>query len=78
LTQRKKSGKIFSRERKREKMYALRFDGFIQSGRYTFEDAKATWKVDSRNTNLYEYDCSVVEVDEDGKSVRTVSFEELK
>jgi hypothetical protein len=60
-----------------EKKFALRYDGFIQSGRYTFEDAKATWKVDSRNTNLYEYDCSVVEVDENGKSVRVVDFAEL-
>jgi hypothetical protein len=60
-------------------MYAIRYDGFVQSHRPydSLEQAREVYKSDSKNKFLYEYDCSVVEI-VDGKVVRTVSFEELK
>jgi hypothetical protein len=65
------------------KMYALRYDGFIQHIIYdNLEDAKKAYKRDVKNTLLYEYDCAVVEVEvfTSGKvkTIRTLSFEELK
>lgn len=61
------------------KIFAIAFDGFIQYARYNnLEDAKAVWKRDIKNRLLYEYDCSVYELDSNGKIIRVVSFEELK
>lgn len=60
--------------------FALAFDGFIQDYRLydTIAEAKVVWERDIRNTLLFQYDCSVYEVDENKKYVRTVSLEELR
>ena len=59
--------------------FVIGYDGFLQREYpYTFEQAKARWQKDVKNRWLYEYDCSVYEVDETGKIVRNVSYEELK
>lgn len=60
-------------------MFAIAHDGFVQDRRYeTIEEAKQVWKRDIQNRWLYEYDCSVYELNEDGTSKRVVSYEELK
>jgi hypothetical protein len=67
------------KEKERKKMYALRFDGFIQSSVYhTVEDAKIAYNSAVKNTLLYEYDCAVVMIDDSRKVIRVLSFEELK
>jgi hypothetical protein len=60
-------------------MFAIAFDGFIQTARYaTLEEAKKQWEKDIKNRFLYEYDCSVYELSSEGKVVRVVGFNELK
>jgi len=60
-------------------MFAIAFDGFIQTARYaTIGEARVQWKKDILNRFLYEYDCSVYELDDSGKIVRIVGYEELK
>jgi len=62
-----------------EKRFAMSYDGFVQRERpYTFEEAKARWQKDILNRFLYEYDCSVYELNEDGSTKGVVPFEELK
>lgn len=62
-----------------EKRFVIGYDGFLQRERpYTFEEAKAHWIKDIKNTLLYEYDCSVYELNEDGSTKGVVPFEELK
>jgi len=64
---------------KMEKKFAIVYDGFIQRERpYTFEQAKEHWKKDIQNRWLYEYDCSVYELNEDGSVNRNVPYQELK
>jgi hypothetical protein len=54
-------------------MFALRFDGFIQSATYaTLAEAQEALKIASKNRFLYEYDCVIVEIDENRKSIRVV------
>lgn len=62
-----------------EKRFAIAYDGFVQRERpYTLEEAKAVWTKDIKNRWLYEYDCSVYELNEDGSTKGVVPFEELK
>lgn len=62
-----------------EKRFAIAFDGFVQREiLYTLEEAKVAWSTKIKNPWLYEYDCSVYELDSDGKVVRVVGYEELK
>lgn len=62
-----------------EKRFAIAFDGFVQSERlYTLDEAKVVWDRDIKNRLLYEYDCSVYELDENKKPIRVVSYEELR
>ena len=62
-----------------ENRFAISYDGFIQRERpYTFEQAKENWKRDIQNRYLYEYDCSVYELNEDGSVNRHVSYKELQ
>lgn len=59
-------------------MFAIAYDGFVQNARYsTFEEARAQWAKDIKNKWLYEYDCSVYELDENGSTKRVVGYEEL-
>lgn len=59
-------------------MFALMFDGFVQGYRFDdFAAAKSAWIVASNNPLLYEYDCALVEVDNVGKIVRRISYQEL-
>jgi hypothetical protein len=59
-------------------MFAIAFDGFIQTARYaTVEEAKIQWKKDIKNKWLYEYDCSVYELDEKGWAKRVIGYDEL-
>lgn len=60
--------------------FAIAFDGFIQDYRLydTVAEAKVTWDRDIRNRFLFQYDCSVYEVDENKKFVRIVPLEELQ
>lgn len=62
-----------------EKRFAIAYDGFVQSqSMMTFEEAKVDWSQKIKNTFLYEYDCSVYELDENKKIVRVVPYEELR
>jgi hypothetical protein len=62
-----------------EKKFSIGYDGFIQIERmYTLEEIKPIWARDIKNRLLYEYDCSVYELDENRKPVRRVSSEELR
>ncbi len=59
-------------------MFAVAYDGFVQYGRYaTVEEARVRWEKDIKNKWLYEYDCSVYELDENEKIVRKVPFADL-
>jgi hypothetical protein len=59
-------------------MFAIAHDGFVQSARYaTLKEAESQWKKDIQNRWLYEYDCSVYEVDEKGLAKRVVGYDEL-
>ena len=59
-------------------MFAIAHDGFVQTARYsTIEEAKIQWQKDIKNRWLYEYDCSVYELDEKGWAKRVVAYEEL-
>jgi len=60
-------------------MFAIAHDGFVQNGRYsTIDEARIQWEKDIKNKWLYEYDCSVYELDEKGWAKRVVGYEELK
>lgn len=62
-----------------EKRFAIAFDGFVQSERlYTLEEAKVVWNRDIKNRLLYEYDCSVYELDDNKKVVKIVPYEDLR
>jgi len=55
-------------------MFAIAYDGFVQSARYsTIEEASVRYEKDVKNRFLYEYDCGIAEVDENGKFVRWVN-----
>lgn len=55
-------------------MFAIAYDGFVQSARYsTIEDASERYRKDVKNRFLYEYDCGIAEVDENGKFLRWVN-----
>lgn len=59
--------------------FAIAFDGFVQDYRLydSLDEAKVVWQRDIRNRFLYQYDCSVYEIDENQKRVRIISYEEL-
>lgn len=62
-----------------EKKFAIVYDGFVQDHRmYTLDEAKRAWANDVKNTLLYEYNCSVYELDENKKFLRIVPVSELK
>jgi hypothetical protein len=62
-----------------DKRFVIGYDGFLRrEAMQTFEQAKASWLKDIQNRFLYEYDCSVYELNEDGSINRRVSYEELK
>lgn len=66
-------------ENNMEKRFAIAYDGFVQRERpYTFEEAKAAWNRDIKNRYLYEYDCSVYELGEDGSIMGVVPYEKLR
>jgi hypothetical protein len=59
--------------------FVIAFDGFIQDYRLydTISEAKETWEKNIKNSLLYQYDCSVYEIDEHKNILRRVSYEEL-
>jgi hypothetical protein len=59
--------------------FAIVFDGFIQDYRLydSLDEARVVWQRDIGNRFLYQYDCSVYEVDENKKCVRVISDVEL-
>lgn len=59
--------------------FVIAFDGFIQDYRLydTISEAKETWEKNIKNSLLYQYDCSVYEIDENKNIIRRVSYEEL-
>lgn len=62
-----------------EKRFAIAYDGFVQCERpYTFEEAKARWQKDILNRWLFQYDCSVYELNEDGSTKGRVPYEKLR
>lgn len=66
-------------ENNMEKRFAIAYDGFVQRERpYTFEEAKVAWNRDILNRYLYEYDCSVYELREDGSIMGVVPYEKLR
>jgi hypothetical protein len=53
-------------------MFALRFDGFIQSNLYAnLEDATAAYR-SCVKSSLYEYDLAIVRIDENRKTLETI------
>jgi hypothetical protein len=66
-------------ENNMEKRFAIAYDGFVQREHpYTFEEAKAAWNKDILNRWLYEYDCSVYELAEDGSIKGKIPYEKLR
>lgn len=66
-------------ENNMEKRFAIAYDGFVQRERpYTLEEAKVVWNKDILNHWLYEYDCSVYELAEDGSVKGVVPYEKLR
>lgn len=62
-----------------EKKFVFGRDGFIEYERpMTLSDAAVVWDRTIKNRWLYEYDCSVYELDENNLIKRRVSYEELK
>lgn len=59
--------------------FVIAFDGFIQDYRLydTISEAKETWEKNIKNSLLYQYDCSVYEIDENKNVIRRVSYAEL-
>lgn len=58
--------------------YVLGFDGFLQRERpLSFDEARKQWQQAIKNRYLYQYDCSVYEVDAQGNIQRNVPYEEL-
>ena len=53
-------------------MFALRFDGFIQSGIYTSLDSALEACRACVKSSLYQYDLAVVEIDSNRKTIRTI------
>ncbi len=70
---------VVKKERKMKNHFVIGFDGFLQrENRLSFEVAKERWKQYIGNKNLYQYDCSVHEVNEAGDIVRRVEYAELR
>lgn len=66
-------------ENNMEKRFAIAYDGFVQREYpYTFEEAKDRWQKDLTNRYLYEYDCSVYELNDDGSIKGVVPYENLR
>lgn len=62
-----------------EKRFAIAYDGFVQRERpYTLEEAKIRWQKDIKNRWLYQYDCSVYELNEDSSIKGAVPYENLR
>ena len=62
-----------------EERFAIAYDGFVRTEqRYTFEEAKSRWQKDILNRWLFEYDCSVYELNEDGSVKRVVPYAEIR
>jgi len=62
-----------------EKRFAIAYDGFVQrENMYTFEEAKAAWNRKIVVPSLYEYDCSVYELNQDGSVKGSVPYESLR
>ena len=61
------------KEKERElKMFALRFDGFIQSFLYaTLEEAVVAYRSYVKSS-VYEYDIAIVRIDENRKTLETI------
>ena len=58
--------------------FVIGFDGFLQrESPLSFEVAKKRWNEYVRNKLLYQYDCSVYEMNETGDIVRRVEYTEL-
>lgn len=61
-----------------EKKYIISFDGFLQrERRYTFSEIVEIWKDSVKNKWLYQYDCSVYEMNDDDTVNRRVEYHEL-
>lgn len=61
-----------------KKIFAISFDGFVQDSRYdNLEEVRTKYNQVVKNTNLYQYDCCVVELDEKNNIQRRVSYQEL-
>lgn len=66
------------RELMMEKKFVLSFDGFMKREcPYTLEEAKVAWNSSIQNRYLYEYDCSVYELNPDGSVNRRVPASEF-
>lgn len=60
-------------------MFALMYDGFVQTARYaTVAEVAEQYKVSVKNPLLYEYDCAAVELDSNDKILRILSIQELR
>lgn len=61
-----------------EANFAVAYDGFVQKQSLcTFEQVKERWQRDRKNRFLYEYDCSVYELNADGSIKRRVDDKEM-
>lgn len=61
-----------------KRIFAIAHDGFVQDARYgTLWDAKEAWQRDIKSRSLYQYDCSVYELNTDGSVLRVVPYAEM-
>lgn len=62
-----------------EKRFVMAFDGFVQREyKHTFAEIVKIFSRDVRNFMLYQYDCSVYELNDDDTIKRRVPDEELR
>ena len=62
-----------------EKKFVMSYDGFLRREcPYTLEEAKVAWNKSVRNHLLYEFDCSIHELNADGSIKRRVDEDELR
>ena len=53
-------------------MFALRFDGFVQSNVYATLEAATVAYRSAIKSSLYEYDLAIVRIDDNRKTLETI------
>lgn len=61
-----------------EKMFAIGYDGFVRTeSKATFQEIVKRYFEHVKRKSLYQYDCSVYELNEDNSIKRRVDYSEI-